>query len=171
LNRRKAIVYSHPTDAPCCHDLMPRFGALEWNTDTSRAIWSFIKEPPPDTASVSSATRQGRIKFIWSHAGGTLLGLVGRFLGDQANAQTVEANSRRYHLKRFYYDTSVSANLVQMQALKALVGSSQILLGSDFPFVTDIAKVISDLGRCGFDDNDLRGITGQNALSLLSRDR
>ena len=46
LNRRKAVVFSHPHDAPCCHNLLPNTGpqAVEWNTDTSRAIWNLIKD-------------------------------------------------------------------------------------------------------------------------------
>jgi predicted TIM-barrel fold metal-dependent hydrolase len=40
LNRRKAIVYTHPIDAPCCQDIMPGANptTLEFPTDTSRTI-------------------------------------------------------------------------------------------------------------------------------------
>jgi hypothetical protein len=36
LNRRRAIVYTHPTDGTCCHNLLPNTqpGTVEWNTDT-----------------------------------------------------------------------------------------------------------------------------------------
>ena len=45
LNRRGALVYSHPTDAPCCHSLANASPAtLEWFTDTARSIMSLIAE-------------------------------------------------------------------------------------------------------------------------------
>jgi hypothetical protein len=120
LNRRGAVVHVHPTP-PCCQSLVPDTDPLkiEYNTDTSRAIWTMIK----DSGSASDVTaRYSKIRFVWSHAGGTLLGLVGRFLGAYSfteNLQGVAApNSRLYHLRRFYYDTAGSFSPVQMQALK-----------------------------------------------------
>jgi predicted TIM-barrel fold metal-dependent hydrolase len=180
LNRRNAIVYSHPTDAPCCHNLIPDTGpqTVEWNTDTSRAIWSMINDGANAVAAgvlgvnasqVSMATRYRNIRFIWSHAGGSLVGLIGRFIGLSATAdnlrRTPEPNSRLYHLRRFYYDTAGSANPIQMQALKALVGSSQIVFGSDFPFVP-IKDVAESLLLCGLSAEDLRGISRENALTI-----
>ena len=45
LNRRGAVVYTHPTDAPCCHSLANASPAtLEWFTDTARSIMSLIAE-------------------------------------------------------------------------------------------------------------------------------
>ena len=34
LNRRRAVVYTHPTDGPCCHSLLPNTipQTVEWNT-------------------------------------------------------------------------------------------------------------------------------------------
>src|SRR5437870_3985313 len=47
LNRRNAIVYTHPTDASCCHNLGGQNpGTLEWFTDTSRTILSLVAEGP-----------------------------------------------------------------------------------------------------------------------------
>ena len=166
LNRRGAAVYSHPVDAPCCHNLLPRTGpqVVEYNTDTSRAIWNLINDGTDpatglpitagdvDSATLSKAARFGNINFIWSHAGGSLLGLVGRFLGRGARAEslgrTPPSNSRLHHLRRFYYDTAGSTNPIQMQGLKALVGISQIVLGSDFPFgpITNTVEGLQNAG-------------------------
>lgn len=183
LNRRSAIVYAHPTTPACCHDLLPNTipQTVEWNTDTGRAIWSMINDGtdrPPEfgsylvtTPGVSSATRYPNIKFVWSHGGGTLLGLIGRFLGQGSTrnvdlSQPPAPNSKLYHLRRFYYDTAASANQVQMQALKALVGSSQIVFGSDFPFMPTL-DTVEGLRRCGFTVEELRGIERDNALRIL----
>jgi predicted TIM-barrel fold metal-dependent hydrolase len=170
LNRRSAIVHIHPQAAPCCQNLIPGTDPvrIEYNTDTSRAIWTMIK----DSASTpSAASRYPRIRFIWSHAGGSLLGLVGRFLiGPESSAEalrsTPKPNSRLYHLRRFYYDTAASYNPVQMQALKMLVGARQIVFGSDFP-MAPIPAVTSGLDQCGFDEQELRGVYRDNALSIL----
>jgi predicted TIM-barrel fold metal-dependent hydrolase len=108
---------------------------------------------------------------VWSHGGGTLLGLIGRFLGQGStrNVQlptTPAPDTKLYHLRRFYYDTALSANRIQMQALKGIVGSSQIVFGSDFPFVP-ILDTVESLERCGFSSQDLRGINRENALGIL----
>ncbi len=44
LNRRKAVVYTHPTDAQCCQGLIPRVNnqLLEYPTDTTRTIFSLV---------------------------------------------------------------------------------------------------------------------------------
>jgi predicted TIM-barrel fold metal-dependent hydrolase len=176
LNRRKAVVYSHPIDAPCCHDLLPDTSpaTVEWLTDTSRAIWSLINDgnsPGAATRSFASrATRYADIRFIWSHAGGTLLGLVSRFVGSEPTDRSAPParNSRLYHLRRFFYDTATSANPIQIQALKSLVGSSQIVFGSDFPFVP-VSVGTRGIEASGLSTDELRAVYAGNALGLLSR--
>src|SRR5262249_28770055 len=44
LNRRKAVVYTHPTTASCCVDLVRdvQESVVEFGTDTSRAIASLV---------------------------------------------------------------------------------------------------------------------------------
>lgn len=176
LNRRKAVVYTHPIDAPCCQTLMPGVPGttIEYNTDTSRAIFSLINDGAGASRTTSMATRYSDVTFIWSHAGGSLLGLVGRFLGAAANgdklAQAPEKNSKLYHLRRFYYDTAGSANPVEMQALKMLVGVSQIVFGSDFPFGNPpIVSIAEGLETCAFSAAELRSINRDNALRILPR--
>jgi predicted TIM-barrel fold metal-dependent hydrolase len=176
LNRRNAVVYTHPTDAPCCHNLLPITGpaTIEWQTDTSRSIFSMIADGAgPESSRVPSrATRYANIKLIWSHAGGTLIGLMNRFLGAQISAatlaQTPPMNSRLYHLRRFYYDIAQSTNVVQMQALKGIVGASQIVFGADFPYFT-IVDHVEGLKTCGFSAEELRGIDRNNGLRILPK--
>lgn len=177
LNRRRAVVYTHPTVAPCCRNIMPgiRPDTVEFNTDTSRAIWSLLNDVDLATgrAKPSMATRYGNITFIWSHAGGSLLGLVGRFLGAAASTENLarvpEKDSRLYHLRRFYFDTAASANPIQMQALKSLVGTSQIVFGTDYPFAPAAVNAVNALQNCGFAPAELRAIERDNALRLLKR--
>ena len=196
LNRRGAIVYTHPTDAPCCHNLANASPAtLEWFTDTARSIMSLIAEttgarlggggvlgrgratgPQPSqgggapATQPSAATRYGNIKFIWSHAGGTLIGAVSRVVGgvDAENlAGTPAVNSRLYHVRRFYYDTAASANPIAMQGLKTLLGgTSHIVFGTDLPYGTS-AQMRRSLQTVGFSAAELAAIERDNALAIL----
>jgi 6-methylsalicylate decarboxylase len=169
LNRRKAVVYTHPIDAPCCQDLMPGVNptTLEYLTDTARAILSLI--------SSNAATRYGDIKFIFSHAGGTFPSLIDRIgVGNpdtiSANLRgTPELNSRLYHLRRFYYDTAQSTNTVQLQALKTIAGVSQIVFGTDYPFGATAAKQVQGLNECGFNAEELGAIRMDNSHRLFPR--
>ena len=120
----------------------------------------------------NTATRCPDIQFIFSHAGGTLVSIAGRFLGTGVSAEGLaapaEVNSRLYHVRRFYYDTAGSANPVQMQSLKLLVPPSQIVFGTDFPFANPAATV-TGLQGSGFTPQELRGIYRENTVRMLPR--
>jgi 6-methylsalicylate decarboxylase len=176
LNRRKAVVYTHPIDPPCCQTLMPGVAGttIEYNTDTARTIFSLINETGPEKT--SPATRYGDVTFIWAHGGGSLLGLVGRFLGDAASGENINKpvvkTSKLYHLRRFYYDTAASANPIEMQALKSLVGVTQIVFGSDFPFGNPpVVSIARNLQSCGFTESELARVERENALTFVPRFR
>src|SRR5206468_2654054 len=106
----------------------------------------------------NTATRCPDIKFIFSHAGGTLVSIAGRFLQNAVSAENLsrpaDKDSRLYHVRRFYYDTAGSANPVQMQSLKLLVPASQIVFGTDFPFANPAATV-TGLQASGFSTEEL----------------
>jgi len=168
LNRRKAVVYTHASAPPCCQNLQPGINetTIEYNTDTSRTIISLIES--------GRATACPDIRFIFSHAGGTIPSLAGRFLGQAASrdslARPAEPNSRLYHLRRFFYDTAGSANPVQMTSLKMIVPATQIVFGTDFPFGNS-AGTARGLETCGFTPDELRGIDRENALRLVPKFR
>ena len=169
LNRRKAVVYTHPIDAPCCQDLMQGVNptTLEYPTDTTRAILSLL--------GTNAATRYGDIRFIFSHGGGTMPSVIDRIgVGNPdtiaANLRgTPQPNSRLYHLRRFYYDTATSTNAIQMQALKMIAGVSQILFGTDYPFGATAAKQVQGLTECGFNPEELQSVHMGNALRLFPK--
>ncbi len=98
--------------------------------------------------------------------------VAGRVLGAEMTADNLARqaapNTRLYHLRRFYYDTAGSANTVSMSALKTLVPVSQILFGTDAPFV-DGAPQVQGLQRSGFTAQELLGVERENALKLLGR--
>ena len=177
LNRRGAVVYVHPTDAPCCHSLANANPAtFEWLADTARAIMSMIAGPSGavsgrGNAEQSPATRYANCKFVWSHAGGALIGVASRVVGTVSEkdlSSTPPVNSRLHHIRRFFYDTAGSANPILMQGIAKLAGLSQIVFGTDYPFGNGSA-IAEGMRWVGFTDAQLRAIDRDNALRILPR--
>ena len=166
LNRRNAVVYTHPLEAACCKNPITGVSAqtLEYPTETTRIIMSLIVS--------NTATRCPNIKFIFSHAGGTLVSIAQRFLGNQVTAdglsKTPDVNSRLYHVRRFYYDTAGSANPIQIQSLKLLVPPSQVVFGSDFPF-GNVGATANGIQTSGLTATELQGVYRDNALRFLPK--
>jgi len=73
-----------------------------------------------------------------------------------------------YELKRQYYDTASASNSTSLSALMSVVPSSQILFGSDFPFLSagDTAR---DLMHSGLHDTTIEEINRNNAVRLFER--
>src|SRR3954454_23275268 len=73
LNRRKATVYTHPTEANCCVNLVDGLSAntVEFATDTTRSIATLIFS--------GTSQRYKDINFIFSHGGGVLTSSAERF--------------------------------------------------------------------------------------------
>ncbi len=166
LNRRRAIVYVHAQVPDCCQSLMPGIPdtTVEYNTDTARTIISLITS--------GRVLENPDITFIFSHGGGTILALTGRFLRGEASAASLaseaDPNSRLGQMRRFFYDTAASANPIQMNALKQLVSASQIVFGTDVPFGSS-SRTAEGLATCGFTADELRGIDRDNALKFLPK--
>ena len=169
LNRRKAVVYTHPTTPNCCGHLLPEAPVpmIEYGTDTTRTIASLV---------LSGAThRYPDIRWIFSHAGGTMPFLLERFLF-QASAQSKTPEGANkiprgvlYELKRLHFDTAQSANAYALGPLTRLVPNSQICFGTDFPYRA-MADNVSGLAECGlFGPRDLERIERSNAARLLPR--
>jgi predicted TIM-barrel fold metal-dependent hydrolase len=167
LNRRKAVVFIHPIDAACCRPVINGITpqTLEYPTDTTRAIMNLIIS--------NTATRCPDVRFIFSHAGGTLVSIAGRFLGDAVSAESLarpaEPNSRLAHVRRFYYDTAGSTNPVQMQSLRLLVPDAQIVFGTDYPFANGPAAHVAGLRGSGLSAQTLQGIYRDNPLKLFPK--
>jgi predicted TIM-barrel fold metal-dependent hydrolase len=72
-------------------------------------------------------------------------------------------------LRRLYYDTAQCANPVAMHALRQVVGTSQILFGTDH-FYRSSAETADALQGCGvFSDRELESVGRSNALRLWPR--
>jgi predicted TIM-barrel fold metal-dependent hydrolase len=166
LNRRKAVVYTHPIAPNCTQNLMmPSINdsVIEFASDTSRAIARLLFS--------GAAHRFKDIKFIFSHAGGTMPYILERYtrhpLTDKALAALVPDGVVSY-LKRYYYDTAQAAHPFAMASITKLVAITQLLFGTDFPF-RSAEDHVKGLQECGFSPSDLRAIDCENAQRLLPR--
>jgi 6-methylsalicylate decarboxylase len=166
LNRRRAVLYIHPIQATCCPNMImgvqPQ--TLEYVADTTRTIMSLIVS--------NTAMRCPDIKFIFSHAGGALISIAGRWLGEAVNGDNLskppEPNSRFAQLKRFYYDSAQSTSPVLIQPLKMLVPTTQFVYGSDWPFANPAAQAAA-LQSSGLSMDELRGLYRGNAARLIPK--
>jgi len=167
LNRRKAVVYFHPLVATCCARLsVGTFPAvIEAPHDTTRAVVSLLLS--------GTFARNRDTRFLFSHGGGTIPMLAGRinfFHGQAKNLDQFAPDGIEAELRRLYYDTANATHPASMAALLKLVPSSQVVYGSDYPYVTMNAQVAA-LRALGLGDADLAAIERANALRLLPRVR
>jgi predicted TIM-barrel fold metal-dependent hydrolase len=163
LNRRRAILYTHPTLANCCRGLLPDVAptVIEYGTDTSRTITDIVFS--------GTAARCPDLRFIFSHAGGTLPFLTERMIQAPVLNRSLAArvpNGVLHELQRFYYDTAWAYNAAPLAALTRLVATSQILYGSDYPYRTG-ADTVRGLTDYGFSEADLKAIGRGNAVRLM----
>lgn len=165
LNRRQAIVYTHPRSASCCVNLQTGIPdtVVEFGTDTTRTII--------DTVFSGTAARYTNLRYIFSHAGGTLPFLTERLVMAPVLDPKLQPRVPRgvlTELQRFYYDTAWAMRPVALASLTQLVGSSQILLGSDYPYRTGY-DTVTGVEAYGFAAADLRAIERDNAMRLMPR--
>jgi predicted TIM-barrel fold metal-dependent hydrolase len=166
LNRRKALVNTHPTTANCCVNLVrtqqPQM--IEWGTDTTRTI--------ADIIFTGNAQKFRDIRWIFSHAGGTMPFLIERFVRNPLlvpSAKPTVPDGTLAELRRFHYDTAQTSNKGSMSALAAIIPVSQIVFGTDFPYRTGIDHVRGLRESGVFTDAQLMEIERGNALRLLPR--
>jgi 6-methylsalicylate decarboxylase len=162
LNRRKAVAYVHPLVASCCGRLS--VGAypavIEVPHDTTRTIVSLLLS--------GSFVKQPDIKWLFSHAGGTIPFLAGRieaFYDQKAHdAGGFAPNGIEAEFRKLYYDTANATHPAAMAALMKLVPVSQITYGTDYPYFP--LDQINSLRKLDLAPADLEAISSGNALRL-----
>src|SRR5690242_10036735 len=118
LDRRKAVVYTHPVAPNCCRDLLPELNdsVIEYGADTSRAIAKMIYG--------GAASRYPHIRVIFSHAGGSLPYSAFRFIRHSGRLSAeLKANMPDGFvgaLNKFYYDTANTSNVYAMASFSKL---------------------------------------------------
>jgi predicted TIM-barrel fold metal-dependent hydrolase len=163
LNRRKALVYTHPMSPSCCVNVVKGIGdgSIEWGADTTRTLTNLIFS--------GASARYKDSNFIFSHGGGVLTSVAERLRIQMVTTPPYKGKVTRemvdHELNRFYYDTAQVSNEVTIQALAKLVPVSQIVFGTDFPYRTGAEHVAGLKAR--FNAKDLAAIDRTNALRIL----
>jgi 6-methylsalicylate decarboxylase len=170
LERRQAIVFIHPTTLPPgagATGLSIPYGVAEFTFDTTRAITNMLYS--------GTLERYPSIRYVVSHAGGTIPYLAWRIAGasylPQLRDRAPKADGMAL-LQKLYYDTALSTSEMVFGALREFVPMSQVLFGSDFPYVPpavlqaerygiETSKVLDDAARVAIDR--------ENALALFPR--
>lgn len=139
LNRRKAIVFMHPT-TPCLKSgtaatPLPEFPRpmFEFLFDTARAVLNLFLS--------GTVQRCPNITFIVPHVGGAFPPLINRFssvapimkLGGPASEISPIWVKKRLNTQ-FYFDTAGWAFPEQIKGLLEYVTVDRMLYGSDFPY-------------------------------------
>lgn len=165
LNRRKAIVFVHPTEPCCCANLIPGIpsNVVEFVFDTTRAIVSFLVN--------GTFARCPDIRFIFCHSGGTMPVLAARihgfFQARSALASRVP-NGVLHELRKLNYDIANATNPSSLAALMNLVPTSQMLWGSDFPYRA-VAPTAAAWDNYQVSPEVKRAVNRDNALKLFPR--
>lgn len=167
LNRRKALIYTHPTTATCCTNVLAGINdsLIEYGTDTTRALAQMIF--------TGRSARFSDLKLIWSHGGGAMPFLIVRFMRAARAPKMAQLLPQGFlpEARRFYYDTAAIYGAGPLQALVKAVPVDRILFGTDVPWGNphEIATALIESGV--FSASDLRAIDRDNALRLLPQYR
>ena len=90
------------------------------------------------------------IRFILSHAGGTLPYLAWRLFNRQvANPDLPPQWTYEQYcmaMRRFWYDTAMSVGPEMLKCLFSIVGTERVVFGSDWPYLNDKAVKIEVKG-------------------------
>jgi predicted TIM-barrel fold metal-dependent hydrolase len=165
LNRRKCVVYFHPLAAACCGRLsVGTFPAvIEVPHDTTRAVASLLLS--------GTLARYRDIKWLFSHAGGTVPMLAGRmkyFFDFRKDRAEFAPNGIEAEFQRLYYDTANATHPSSMASLLKLVPDTQVTYGSDYPYVPMDTQVQA-IRQLGLSGAQVEAIETGNARRLLPR--
>jgi 6-methylsalicylate decarboxylase len=166
LNRRKAIAYVHPLAPQCCGrliDIVPP-SLAEYPQDTNRTVLSLLLS--------GSLTSFPDIRWIFSHAGGGIPLLAGR-VASLLKSLYKDVSSRfpngiETEFQRLHYDTANAGYAINMSALLKLVPLTQVVFGTDYPYVS-VTENVADLSKAGLSEAELKAIETDNAVRLIPR--
>lgn len=185
LDARGAVAFVHPTHHPSGRGVrigMPGF-LIEYPFETTRAAVSLVFSGALD--------RFPRIRFVLSHAGGTLPYLswriadiaarqlalapfVERFPSPfiRAQGEAFDAAAVMSRFRRFWYDTALAAGPQVFGALRTVADPARILFGTDWPYApeTMTRDSIAGLATPGMlTPADVAAVDGGNASALFPR--
>lgn len=165
IDRHKAVVFVHPATTNCCQhmDMVCPPALLEYPFDTARAITNWIYS--------GAALRFPNIRLIFSHGGGAILMILDRLAAlVRVKPELAEhvPHGALEMLRSYFFDTALVNNQPAFAAMRAALPLSQILLGSDTPYIP-LGSSVTALSRVAPKFSDLRAIERDNALTLFPR--
>ena len=167
LNERAAVVLIHPALAPTSKQLTtdyPGFMA-EFVIDTTRAVVHMIF--------TGLMERFPNIRFILSHAGGTI-----PFLSWRLSMAPLIDRTRFGHrtpewvmaqVRRFWFDTAISAGAQNFAALDIVADPDKVLFGSDWPYCPDAVASLCTEALGTLPEARRMAVERDNALKLFPR--
>ncbi|MDP4208142.1 MAG: amidohydrolase family protein [Bacteroidota bacterium] len=168
LNRRSAVVLLHPVkpSGETPQLTVSDFSVYEFPFDTTRTIMDLIYS--------GKMKKYANIKWIVSHAGGAIPYLVYRFstVAEESKAISLSKEDIINSFKNLYYDLALSTSTGVFQTLKAVVGTSQIVFGTDAPLrpqtgTQDSVEFFNN--TTVFTDEEKQNIARKTSSALFSR--
>ena len=168
LDARAAVVHVHPGLHPSSRSLALPWPAfmVEYPFDTTRAAVNLLFS--------GALGRFGNIRFILSHAGGTLPFLAWRLSVAPMIDKRLTQRSRAdifAGLKSFWYDIALACGAAPMAALLRIAAPERIVFGSDWPFCNArvVAEEVKDFTAPGcLDAETTANIARENARRLFA---
>jgi len=169
LERRGAVVFVHPTSSPdpAARRLALPDSLIDFTADTTRAVAQLHYG--------NTFARSPSVKYIFSHAGGTIPYLATRFsIIDEMNVipGAEERGTAADTFRRLYWDTALSWRPPVLRMLRSVVGMGQVLFGSDYPYLRrDLAVACRHEVETSaeLDSEESRAVLAHNALKLFPR--
>ena len=169
LEKRGAVVFVHPTSSPdpAARSLGLPDTVIDFTTDTTRAVAQLHYG--------NTFARTPNVKYIFSHAGGTIPYLATRFsIIDEMNVipGAQERGTAADTLRRLYWDTALSWRPPVLRMLRSVVGMGQVLFGTDYPYLRrDLAVACRHEVEASLelDSEESRAVLADTALTLFPR--
>jgi len=166
---RVVVVFLHPTSSPdpAARSLGLPDTLIDFTADTTRAVAQLHYG--------NTFARTPNVRYIISHAGGTIPYLAARFsVVDEMKVipGAEERGSAADTLRRLYWDTAVSWRPPVLRTLRPVVGMGQVLFGSDYPYLRrDLAVACRHEVETSteLDSKESRAVMAGNALRLFPR--
>ena len=115
------------------------------------------------------AARHPRLRIAFSHGGGAMSILLPRLVHAWhkfPKAKESLPDSPAVYARRFFYDALVF-DAAAVRFLVGTFGSSQIVVGTDYPFALGESDPVGALEKSGLDAGVLRAIRSENAQRFL----
>jgi 6-methylsalicylate decarboxylase len=169
LERRKSVVFVHPNQSPdaAARSLGLPDNLIDFPTDTNRAVAQLHY--------TNRFARTPNVKYIISHAGGSIPYLAARFaiIDEMGFIKGAEQRGTAADMfRRTYWDTALSATDPVFRMLRDIAGIDQVLFGTDFPYLRrDLAVNAKQRISESSELNHLekRGVLEGNARRLFPR--